>query len=315
MVDLEQVIQSLDWHQEPQGLYSPIEYTLAGGGKRLRPRLALMAAKMYGGEDMALPVALALEIFHNFTLLHDDLMDKAPTRRGRPTVYVRWNENTAILSGDQMLIEAYKQLEALPPKQLPHILHIFNKMATEICKGQQLDMEFEQREHVSAEEYMDMIRLKTSVLLGTALEAGAYIAGASDADQHNLREAGIQLGLAFQIQDDILDTFGDVATFGKPIGGDILNNKKTLLLITALTLADEEQLNTLNTWLSAQQGTFNPQEKIDAVRSIYEATGAKKLCENRMHFCTKAALAALDKIPADTTEIRKLADKLTNREK
>ena len=189
MVNFEQIIQSLDWRREPQGLYAPIEYTLAGGGKRLRPHLALTAARMYGKEENALPVALALEIFHNFTLLHDDLMDKSPTRRGRPSVYMHWSENTAILSGDQMLIEAYKQLETLPGKQLPHVLHLFSRMATQICEGQQLDMEFEERKNVSAEEYMTMIRLKTSVLLGAALECGAYIGGANDNDQQCNQES------------------------------------------------------------------------------------------------------------------------------
>lgn len=314
-MDFEKEIQLIDWHREPAGLYAPIEYTLASGGKRVRPRLALMAAAMYGKEEKALPVALALEIFHNFTLLHDDLMDKAPTRRGRQTVYLRWDENTAVLSGDQMLIEAYKQLEKLPADKLPHVLYLFSKMATEICEGQQMDMDFEKREDVSTDEYMEMIRLKTSVLLGAALEMGAYVADAPAEEQAALREAGVQAGLAFQIQDDILDTYGDSATFGKQTGGDIMQNKKTLLLLTALGRANEEQQMLFNRWLHAESRDIIPEEKISAVRALYDATGARNACEERMRRCTETALAALDKVKTDTTALRELIISMINRVK
>lgn len=313
MSDFEQHIQSLNWRREPEGLYAPIEYTLASGGKRIRPRLALMAAAMFGHEENALPVALALEVFHNFTLLHDDLMDKALTRRGRETVYKHWDENTAVLSGDQMLIEAYKQLERLPDTLLPHVLHLFSRMATEICEGQQYDMDFEHREDVSADDYMKMIRLKTSVLLGAALEAGAYVAGAPEEAQHALREAGIQTGLAFQIQDDILDTYGNPLTFGKQIGGDILQNKKTLLLLTAIARADESQARELHRWLHAGEGTFMPDEKIAAVRRLYDLTGARNACEERMRECSEAALTALSEVDADTAPLRRLITDMLHR--
>ena len=228
MIDVNAEIGKLDWSREPQGLYEPIGYTLAAGGKRVRPQLALLATKLFGGnEEDVLPAALALEVFHNFTLLHDDVMDKAQVRRGRPTVHVKWNANTAILSGDQMMIEAYKLLSQVPENKLATTLRLFNQMATEICEGQQYDVDFESREDVTIPEYMEMIRLKTSVLLATALRIGAYIAGATDEQQEQIYNYGIHLCLAFQIQDDMLDCYGDQATFGKAIGGDIAENKKT----------------------------------------------------------------------------------------
>ena len=233
-MDINAEIEKLDWSREPKGLYEPIGYTLAAGGKRVRPQLALLATKLFGGkEEDVLPAALALEVFHNFTLLHDDVMDKAVVRRGRPTVHVKWNENTAILSGDQMMIEAYKLLSQVPEKKLAKTLRLFNQMATEICEGQQYDVDFESRDDVTIPEYMEMIRLKTSVLLATALRIGAYIAYANDEQQKKIYEYGIHVGLAFQIQDDMLDCYGDEATFGKAIGGDIAENKKTYLWLTA----------------------------------------------------------------------------------
>ena len=205
-LDIEHEIGKLDWSREPKGLYEPIGYALSAGGKRIRPRLALLGALAVGGaEEKVLPAALALEVFHNFTLLHDDVMDKAEVRRGRPTVHIKWNENTAILSGDQMLIEAYKLLGNVPENKLAGVLRLFNKMATEVCEGQQLDVDYEQQEHVTIADYMKMIRLKTSVLLATALQIGAYIADGTEAEQQALYEYGINLGLAFQIQDDYLD--------------------------------------------------------------------------------------------------------------
>ena len=218
-MDINKEILNLNWKREPYGLYEPIEYTLAAGGKRVRPQLAMIACQMFGGkEEEVLPAALALEVFHNFTLLHDDVMDKADVRRGRATVHVKWNENTAILSGDQMLIEAYKLLAGVPADKLSNVLQLFNKMATEICEGQQYDVDFESQEQVAVEEYLKMIRLKTSVLLATALQIGGYIAGANEEQQEALYQFGINVGLGFQIQDDILDVWGDPETFGKAVG-------------------------------------------------------------------------------------------------
>ena len=236
MIDINKAIESLDWQKEPRGLYEPIEYTLASGGKRLRPTLALIAAQtvLNGGlisgtaVDDVVPAALALEVFHNFTLLHDDVMDRAEVRRGRPTVHTKWNDNTAILSGDQMLIEAYKLLSEVPADKLPKVLKWFNEMATGICEGQQYDVDFEHMTQVSIEDYMKMIELNTSVLLAHAMRIGGYIAGGSEEQQEALYQYGLHIGLAFQIQDDILDVYGDPKTFGKAIGGDILCNKKTL---------------------------------------------------------------------------------------
>lgn len=313
MIDIEKAIAALDWKREPYGLYEPIEYTLASGGKRLRPRLVLLAAEMFGGkEEKVLPAALAIEVFHNFTLLHDDVMDKADIRRGRPTVHVRWNDNTAILSGDQMVIEAYTLLSRVPADRLSETLRLFNKMATEICEGQQYDMEFEGREQVSIEEYMQMIRLKTSVLLATALQIGAYVAGANAAQQKALYEYGINIGLAFQIQDDILDVYGDPKTFGKAIGGDICCNKKTYMLLTALQRADDETRAELEQWLQTQDKS---DEKIQAVTDIYTRTGAREVCETVMQLHTHEALSQLNALPQNdaTEQLRKLAEKLVMR--
>lgn len=313
MIDIEKAIAALDWKREPYGLYEPIEYTLASGGKRLRPRLVLLAAEMFGGkEEKVLPAALAIEVFHNFTLLHDDVMDKADIRRGRPTVHVRWNDNTAILSGDQMVIEAYTLLSRVPADRLSETLRLFNKMATEICEGQQYDMEFEGREQVSIEEYMQMIRLKTSVLLAAALQIGAYIAGANAAQQKALYEYGINIGLAFQIQDDILDVYGDPRTFGKAIGGDICCNKKTYMLLTALQRADDETRAELEQWLQTQDKS---DEKIQAVTDIYTRTGAREVCETVMQLHTHEALSQLNALPQNdaTEQLRKLAEKLVMR--
>lgn len=311
MIDINQAIAGLNWTREPQGLYDPIAYTLESGGKRLRPTLALIAASLYGQEEKALPAALALEIFHNFTLLHDDVMDQAPIRRGRPTVHVRWDDNTAILSGDQMMIEAYKMLEGVDAQHLPHVLHLFSKMATEICEGQQYDMEFETRNDVSIPEYIEMIRLKTSVLLGAALEIGAYIADAPAADMQALETFGTHLGLAFQIQDDILDVYGDEATFGKAIGGDILNNKKSLVLLTALQQANPDQRARLEQWLSAKE--YVPAEKIRAVTAIYDEIGVRRLCEAEQNRYTQIAIEALSRMSVGTEPLLRLAEKLNRR--
>lgn len=313
MLNINNEIARLDWSREPQGLYAPIAYTLQAGGKRLRPQLCLTACRMFGGnEKHALPAALALEVFHNFTLLHDDVMDHADIRRGRPTVHVKWNENTAILSGDQMMIEAYKLLQTIQTTKLPEVLRLFNKMATEICEGQQYDVDFEHRNNVSIPEYMEMIRLKTSVLLATALQIGGLIADATPAEQILLYEYGIRLGLAFQLQDDLLDCFGNPETFGKAIGGDICCNKKTFLLLTALKNATEEQARDINHWLSI---TNIDNEKIEAVKTLYVRTGAKEKTEQAILAQTEQAIICLNKLPQndETQSLRTLADNLAKR--
>ena len=306
-------ILKLDWKREPYGLYEPIEYTLAAGGKRVRPQLAMIACQLFGGnEEDVLPAALALEVFHNFTLLHDDVMDKADVRRGRPTVHMKWNENTAILSGDQMLIEAYKLLSGVPADKLPEVLRLFNKMATEICEGQQYDVDFESQSHVTIDEYLNMIRLKTSVLLATALQIGAYVAGADTPTQEALYQFGIAVGLAFQIQDDILDVWGDPKTFGKAVGGDISRNKKTFVYLEAMRRLGDEA-NTLESWYS--QVPEDNTEKIAAVKAIFEQLRVREACEAVVAQYTQTALEILDTLPQNTAtdQLRQLANKLTTR--
>ena len=313
MIDINREIEALDWSRAPKGLYEPIGYTLAAGGKRIRPTLALIASALLGGNEKdVLPAALALEVFHNFTLLHDDVMDKAEVRRGRPTVHVKWDENTAILSGDQMLIEAYKLLSDVPADKLPQVLKWFNEMATGICEGQQYDVDFEHQSQVTIDDYMMMIEKKTSVLLAYALKIGGYIAGASTAQLEALYQYGLHIGLAFQIQDDILDVYGDPKTFGKAIGGDICCNKKTLLLLTALETEDSESKAELLHWLSV---TDRNEEKIAAVTALYNRLGVRKACEAVMETHTATALAQLDKLPQNSAceKLRELAEKLINR--
>ena len=309
MIDVNAEIGKLDWSREPKGLYEPIGYTLAAGGKRVRPQLALLATKLFGGkEEDVLPAALALEVFHNFTLLHDDVMDKAQVRRGRPTVQVKWNENTAILSGDQMMIEAYKLLSQVPEKKLAKTLRLFNQMATEICEGQQYDVDFESREDVTIPEYMEMIRLKTSVLLATALQIGAYIGYANEEQQKKIYEYGIHVGLAFQIQDDMLDCYGDEANFGKAIGGDIAENKKTYLWLTAAAKGAKEDLAL---WDESKEARFK------RIIGIYNRLRVKAAAEKEIAKQTDAAIACLEDLPQNdyTEQLRAMARKLADRTK
>ena len=313
-MDINNEILQLNWKREPYGLYEPIEYTLAAGGKRVRPQLAMIACELFGGQVQEIaPAAMALEVFHNFTLLHDDVMDHAEVRRGRPTVHVKWNENTAILSGDQMLIEAYKLLSEVPADKLPTVLQLFNKMATEICEGQQYDVDFESQEHVAIEEYLKMIRLKTAVLLATALKMGSYIAGASTEQQDMLYEFGINIGLAFQIQDDILDVWGNPETFGKAVGGDISCNKKTYVALTAMQLADSTTRKELEQWFT--QVLTDNTEKIAAVKTLYEQVGTRTKCEQAVEQYTAQALYLLNQLPQNpaTEQLRQLANKLNTR--
>jgi len=271
-------------------LYDPARYILSLGGKRLRPLLTLMGADLFGSAvDKAINAALAIEIFHNFSLLHDDLMDRADMRRGQPTVHKKWNANSAILSGDAMVIEAYRYIAKVPPASLPVIMDLFSTTAMQICQGQQLDMDFEKRMDVSEAEYIEMIRLKTAVLIGCALKMGALIGGAEPRDADCLYEYGINIGLAFQLKDDLLDVYGDPRTFGKMIGGDILCNKKTYLLIKALKNSGEQQKKMLLLWLSASE--FDSAEKIRFVKNVYDELNLKVITGNLIE---KYYLASLD---------------------
>lgn len=305
-------LAQLSWDRAPKGLYAPVEYTLSHGGKRIRPALALMACNLFSDDlEPAIRPALGLEVFHNFTLLHDDIMDKADIRRGKPTVHKQWDENTAILSGDVMQILAYQLISESPTQYLPKILKIFSNTAIEVCEGQQYDMEFEYRDNVQPDEYIEMIRLKTAVLLGCALYIGAVIGSAEESDAHNLYEFGIHMGLAFQLKDDLLDVYGDLASFGKKVGGDILCNKKTYLLIHAKEFATGEVRSRLDGWLSAHNP--DPESKIREVALIYNQLGVKKICEDAMHVYYEKAIAFLDKVSVDSDkkqELRKLAEKL-----
>ncbi len=292
-------IADWDYSREPKGLYEPIRYVLSLGGKRIRPVLMLMAYNLYKEEvDSVLPVAVGLETYHNYTLLHDDLMDKADMRRNKPTVHKVWNENTAILSGDTMLVLAYQQMCRIDNQVLlKKVLDIFTEMALEIGEGQQYDMEFETRDDVTEEEYIEMIRLKTSVLLASALKIGALLGGASDKEACLLYDYGVQVGLAFQLQDDYLDVYGDPAVFGKKIGGDILCNKKTYMLINALLLADDGQRAELKRWIDARE--YEPQEKIQAVTALYDQIGIRELCDKKITAYFEKAGECLNALEVD----------------
>ena len=278
---IEREIGQLEFDCPPKSLYEPITYILSLGGKRIRPALVLMAYNLYREDvEKAIRPAIGLEVFHNFTLLHDDLMDQADKRRSKPTVHKVWNANTAILSGDAMLIAAYQLIGETAPEHLKEVLDLFTRTALEICGGQQYDMEFESRMDVSEEEYLEMIRLKTAVLLACSLKTGAILGGVSREDAENLYRFGINIGLAFQLQDDLLDVYGDTKTFGKNIGGDILCNKKTFLLINALRRAEGEQKAQLEHWIARKD--FDAAEKIAAVTNIYNVLGLKELSESKM---------------------------------
>lgn len=289
-------ITNIKYTIKPESLFEPISYILSLGGKRVRPALALMSYNLYK-EDVSrvIPVALAIEIFHNFTLLHDDLMDRADMRRGKPTVHIKWNDNAAVLSGDAMLIEAYKEIVKTESPHLLKIMELFSTTATEICCGQQYDMEFEQRMDVTIPEYLEMIRLKTAVLLACALKEGAIVADASEEDANNLYEYGINVGLGFQLKDDLLDVYGNSESFGKRIGGDILCNKKTYLLINALGDASEKE--ELLSWVDKED--FDEKGKIESVTKIYNRLGLKEKSEALINDYYKKAIANLDRVNVD----------------
>ena len=284
-----------EYVEEPYSLFEPIKYIMEDGGKRLRPVLTLMSYNLYRDDiEKALKSAIGIEIFHNYTLLHDDVMDDAELRRGRQTVHKKWNSNVAILSGDAAAITAYKYVETVDDAYLRLVIDGFNQVAMDVCKGQQYDMEFETRDDVSVEEYIQMIYLKTSVLIAGSMRHGALIAGAPEHEYKALYDFGGYLGLVFQLQDDYLDVYGDVAEFGKKIGGDILCNKKTYLLIKALELAGEEDRALLNGWLAKKE--FEPEEKIRQVTEIYNRVGVREAVLDKINDYLEKSRVALKKI-------------------
>ena len=288
-------INAIPYPEQPSHLYEPITYTMDLGGKRLRPVLVLMACEAVGGDiNRALTPAIGLEMFHNFTLLHDDVMDKADIRRGKPTVHVKWDDNTAILSGDAMLTMATQLIAQAPADVMPQVMDLYNRTAMEIYEGQQYDVDFETRNDVTVDEYIEMIRLKTSVLLGCACKMGALIGGADEATAQLFYKVGENLGLAFQLQDDMLDVWGDEATFGKAIGGDIMNNKKTFLLINAMQRATGDHKVELSLWLSTPNASRAV--KVPAVTAIYDALNLRSLSLDAINRYNDEALNALNKI-------------------
>ena len=312
----ESYLAQTDFPSEPQLLYAPIGYSLAGGGKRLRPMLVLLSHAIFDPNvQQALPAAAAVEVFHNFTLLHDDIMDNAAIRRGKPSVYAKWGRNVAILSGDAMLIYAYRLLSGLTSPRLPQILAAFNRMALEVCEGQQYDMDFEEKQKVSVVDYMHMIELKTSVLLAGAVSIGAMLGGAPDDDCRRLRRFAIELGLAFQLQDDLLDSYGD-RQLGKAIGGDILEGKKTFLTVTAMSHADAATRTELRTLLADDR--LEPAKKIAAVKAIYDKLDIPHLTQQQIELRFEKALAQLDTLTTEspcTQQLREFATSLMGRKK
>lgn len=310
-------LEGLDWEREPKELYEPISYLISIGGKRIRPLLALFGCYLSSGKyEAAIQPSLAVEVFHNFTLMHDDIMDDAPLRRNQPTVHERWNSNIAIISGDAMMIEAYQLLLSVPPKYLATVMQLFNRCALDVCEGQQFDMNFEEREVVSKPEYLEMIKLKTAVLLGFSLQMGAIIGGANKEQSKLLYDFGVNIGLGFQLKDDLLDVYGDPATFGKQVGGDIIANKKTYLLIHALEVAQGEQARVLEHWLTEK--TFDPAEKVKAVREVFDYLGVKEVAETTMNYHFDKGFWALDELemPEERKEhLKAFAQWLINRNK
>ena len=288
-------LATLPYDRQPASLYEPVKYVLSLGGKRIRPVLMLLGYNLWREhpEDILMP-AIGLETYHNYTLLHDDLMDKADMRRGHETVHRRWDANKAILSGDSMLVLACERVAQVPAEKLRDVLDLFTVTALEIGEGQEYDMSFETRNDVTEDEYIEMIRLKTSVLLACALKMGAILADAPQEDVDRLYRAGEQLGLAFQLQDDLLDVYGDPAVFGKAIGGDIASNKKTYMLINAYNLANEKQRAELKRWIGAK--TFNREVKVSEVTRLYDEIGIRQLCEQKINYYFDLARQTLDEV-------------------
>ena len=313
--EVNRFIESIKFEREPLELYKPIRYTLAQSGKRVRPVLCLMAYNLYRDDITdALYPAVAMETYHNYTLIHDDVMDRADVRRGKPTVCAKWGDTAAILSGDTMLLLAYEFIAHAPAEKLHSMLGLFTETAKEVSDGQQYDLEFENRGDVTEAEYMEMIRLKTSVLIAASLKMGGIVAGASAEDLHNLYAYGETMGLAFQLQDDMLDVYGDVALFGKKIGGDIRCNKKTFLLIKAMETASPEQRAQMNAWLN--DANCDLDEKVAFFTDMYNKLGIKEICENRISELFAKCDAYIENLSVDAARkanLKQFADSLLNR--
>jgi geranylgeranyl diphosphate synthase type II len=309
-------LKNLNFNREPAELYAPISYTLEMGGKRLRPALCLLACDLVGGRiEEALDPALGIEIFHNFTLLHDDIMDKAPLRRGKDTVHIKWDANAAILSGDTMMALSYEYIMKAPERICSDVFSVFNKTAIEVCEGQQFDMNFETAEQVGIDNYLEMIRLKTAVLLAGSLKIGALIGGASKELAESLYRFGENIGIAFQLKDDLLDAFSDAEKFGKTTGGDIVTNKKTFLYLKAFERADEKQKAELNRLFRDPE--IHRDDKVAGVLAVYEALNIKGLTEEKIdHFYGQAkhSLAFLQEQNLDTSELERFALQLKQRD-
>ncbi len=314
---INKVIDELNYEKDPKSLFDPIEYILSLGGKRLRPILAYMATSLFNDDlEKTTSPALGIEIFHNFSLLHDDLMDNASIRRGEPTVHIKWDANTAVLSGDAMLIDAYKYITKVDTDVLPAILDVFTTTAMQVCEGQQYDMDFEKRLNVKESEYIEMIRLKTAVLLAASLKIGAIMGNANENDANKLYDFGINIGLAFQLKDDLLDVYGNPIDFGKNIGGDILCNKKTFLLIKALENSDKKSNATLKQWITAE--SFEPEAKINAVKEIYDDLNLESHTDKLIQKYYLAALNCLSEVNVSDEKKEQLliyTNNLMNREK
>jgi geranylgeranyl diphosphate synthase, type II len=311
---IEKEIARQKYGKEPKSLYEPIRYLMGLGGKRLRPMLTLLAYNLYKDDfKNIVKYAVAVEAFHNFTLMHDDIMDKAPLRRGNKTVHVKWNVNTAILSGDVMLVKVYEMFWDLEPAKFKSVVEAFNKCASEVCEGQQWDMEFESIANVDDASYIKMIRLKTAVLLGFSLELGAILADAPMQDRKALREFGINIGLGFQLKDDLLDAYADPKKFGKQVGGDIIANKKTYLLIKALEKAKGKTKKELDHWLTLRK--FNKKQKVEAIKTIYTDLDIPSLTEKKINAFFNKGFRNFDSIDSDQKEmLRGYTERLIGRQ-
>ena len=310
-------IAQLQFGEDPQELYEPITYILCLGGKRMRPLLVLLGYQLVKEDpESIVRQSLAVEVFHNFTLMHDDIMDEAPLRRGKPTVHEKWNSTVAILSGDTMLVKAYDLLLEVKPEILAETIRQFNKCAVEVCEGQQIDMNFESQDVASIDAYINMIRLKTAVLLGFSLEYGALLGGMSEPNRKKLYEIGVKMGIGFQLMDDLLDVYADQSKFGKQVGGDIISNKKTFLLIKALELANPSQKIQLDEWIDKNE--FDATEKVQAVTAIYDEIGIKELTSELMNQYFDESFALLDSLEARESgkaTLKGFAEQLMKREK
>jgi geranylgeranyl diphosphate synthase type II len=312
---IESEITRIPLGTNPKSLYEPIRYIMKLGGKRLRPMLVCLSYSLYRNDvEKIAKYAAAVEAFHNFTLMHDDIMDKAPLRRGKPTVHEKYNANTAILSGDVMLVKVYDMFLSLPQDQLAEALRLFNKTASEVCEGQQLDMDFETRAKVTEEQYLEMIRLKTAVLLGFSLEFGAMLGGASAEDRRSLYDFGVNIGIGFQLMDDLLDVYGDQAKFGKQVGGDIVSNKKTFLLVKALELSKRKNKTELNKWLSSKRS--DKRKKVSAVTAIYNAANIRSITDKKAAEYFEEGYRCLERVSNPTKKaLRSFAESLSQRQK